>query len=56
MMAVSILLSVCVFAQMDPVEALWDPSVKGTPTMKLSVIATLTCGMSIPHLLVYLVG
>ncbi|KAF4301656.1 hypothetical protein GTA08_BOTSDO09042 [Botryosphaeria dothidea] len=43
MMAVSILLSVCVFAQMDPVEALWDPSVKGTPTMKLSVIATLTC-------------
>ncbi|KAL1626314.1 hypothetical protein SLS56_006982 [Neofusicoccum ribis] len=46
MMAVSLLLAISVFAQVTPVEALWDPSVKGTYRMNLTVIATLTCAWS----------
>ncbi|KAF4541029.1 hypothetical protein BFW01_g3299 [Lasiodiplodia theobromae] len=43
MMGISILLAVSVFAQVTPVEALWNPAVKGTYHMNLTVIATVTC-------------
>lgn len=43
MMAISILLAVSVFAQVTPVEALWNPAVKGEYHMNLTVIATVTC-------------
>ncbi|KKY22004.1 hypothetical protein UCDDS831_g03840 [Diplodia seriata] len=43
MMGVSILLCVSVFAQVTPVEALWNPAVKGTYHLNLTVIATVVC-------------
>ncbi|KAF7959487.1 hypothetical protein EAE96_001103 [Botrytis aclada] len=45
-LVLSFLLAIAVFAQCTPVQSIWDPTVKGTCTLSLTVIAKVMCSWS----------